>query len=139
MCLSDTAEYWQDVKRKSMYFGGNEFRHAKGVECGHNHNIMDTEYIDDVECNACKRIIQEGKAIGMIEGKAPETYYMSNKEKKDYNRQKIFNEQHGKCPCGSIWVIRQNTKDKKKFLGCLQYPKCKNTKSITDNGNKTNG
>lgn len=129
MALSDTAEYWFN---KNNFHYPNNFRHGKGIVCGHNHNIMDTEYIEDVECRACVKIIKEGNAKWMLEGKAPEMYYMSNSEKKRYKKQKAFNEKHGKCSCGSIWIIRHNSKTKNDFLGCLQYPKCKNTKSITE-------
>jgi len=127
MSLSDTAEYWWDIKRHRE---SNSFRHAKGVNCGHNHNTIDTEYIEDVECNACKRIIKEGNTIGMKEGKAPEMYYMSNSEKKHYRKQKLFIETYGKCLCGCNWQIRKNKISGQEFLGCVNYPKCKNTKSI---------
>lgn len=128
MSLPDTAEYWWDVK--SHFHTPNMFRHAKNVKCGHNHNAMDTEYIGDVECRACLKIIKEEQII-MKEGKAPETYYLSNKEKKRYNARKRFNEQHGTCSCGSDWTIRKNKSTNQEFLGCSNYPICKNTKSLT--------
>ncbi len=127
MSLPDTAEYWWDAHKN---YGGNMFRHAKGVECGHNHNIMDTIYIEDVECRACIKIITEDKPEGLLLGKAPETYYMSHKEKKDRNKKKKFIEQYGICPCGCNWQIRKNKTSRQEFLGCVNYPKCKNTKSI---------
>ena len=127
MCLSDTAEYWFYSKMPRTF---NMFKHGKGIECGHNHNVMDTEYTEDVECYACKKLIQEGLTTGMLEGKAPEMYYMSNSEKKKYKKQKAFNEKYGKCPCGCIWTIRKNSINKKEFLGCINYPKCKNTKNL---------
>lgn len=32
--------------------------------------------------------------------------------------------------CGSNLVIRTNSKDKKQFLGCSGYPKCKHTEML---------
>jgi ssDNA-binding Zn-finger/Zn-ribbon topoisomerase 1 len=127
MAMSDTAEYWFD---KNQIRIPNMFRHGNGIECGHNHNVMDTEYIDDVECYACKKLIQEGATNGMLEGKAPEMYYMSNSEKKRYKKQKRFIEENGKCNCGCNWTVRKNSKSGEEFLGCINYPKCKNTKAL---------
>lgn len=125
--MSDESEFWFN---KNSYRTPNLFRHGKGIKCGHNHNIKDTEYIEDVECNACKRIIKKGLAVGMLEGKAPPTYYMSNRQKKEFNEQNAFNNLHGKCPCGCNWTIRINKLKGTEFLGCRNYPKCKNTKSL---------
>jgi ssDNA-binding Zn-finger/Zn-ribbon topoisomerase 1 len=127
MAMSDTAEYWFN---KNSFHMPNMFRHGKGIECGHNHNIMDTEYIEDVDCYACKKLIQEGVTTGMLEGKAPEMYYMSNSEKKRYKKQKRFIEENGKCPCGCNWQIRKNRTNGQEFLGCTNYPTCKNTKAL---------
>ena len=55
---------------------------------------------------------------------------MNHSQRKKHNAQKKFNEQHGKCPCGSIWTIRKNKTNNKEFLGCINYPQCKNTKSL---------
>lgn len=133
MSMSDTAEYW--FNSRSGLGLGNMFTHAKDIECGHNHNTMDTIYIDDITCNSCKKIVSESTLDSFKEGKAPETYYMSHKEKKQYNAQKRFIEQYGKCPCGCNWQIRKNSKTNEEFLGCINYPKCKNTKSIKDGAN----
>jgi ssDNA-binding Zn-finger/Zn-ribbon topoisomerase 1 len=125
--MPDTAEYWFDVKSKRT---SNMFRHAKGVICGHNHNTKDTEYIDDVECHACIKIIKEGNTANLLNGKAPETYYMSKIEKKLYNKRKAFILTYGKCDCGANWKIRENKEKKIQFLGCANYPNCKKTKSL---------
>ena len=135
MSLPDTAEYWWNIKTSRM---PNMFRHGKGINCGHNHNVMDTEYIEDVECNACKKMIKEGLTNGMIEGKSPEMYYMSNSEKKRFKKQKAFIEKYGKCPCGCNWQIRKNNKTGQEFLGCINYPSCKNTKSLISHTCHTN-
>lgn len=127
MSMSDTAEYWFD---KNMPRSFNTFRHAEKIDCGHNHNTKDTPYIDDVECNACKKIIKETNPEWLKAGKAPETFYMSHREKKKFNKQKRFNDEHGKCPCGCNWMVRKNRTTGNEFLGCVNYPKCKNTKSL---------
>ncbi len=127
MAMSDTAEDWFYKNMPRPY---NTFRHAEKIDCGHNHNTTDTPYIEDVECRACKKIIAESKPEWMKEGKAPETFYMSKKQKKLYNAKKRFQELHGKCPCGRDWQIRVNKATGKEFLGCINYPTCKNTKTI---------
>lgn len=39
-------------------------------------------------------------------------------------------EDYGACPCGGRMVKRQNATKKNYFLGCSNYPKCKNTNSL---------
>jgi ssDNA-binding Zn-finger/Zn-ribbon topoisomerase 1 len=127
MAMSDTAEYWFNKTQAGTH---NTLRHGKGIECGHNHNVMDTKYIDDVECYACKKMINDGITTGMLEGKAPDMYYMSNSEKKRFKKLKLFIEENGKCNCGCNWTVRRNNQSGESFLGCLNYPKCKNTKAL---------
>ena len=67
---------------------------------------------------------------GLKEGPAPETFYMSKRGAKQFKKAKAFNELHGKCSCGCPWTIRKNRSSNQEFLGCSNYPKCKNTKSI---------
>lgn len=123
--MTDTAEYWQDVK---THREPNSFYHAKGVNCGHKHNI-DTIYRDDVTCYACLNIIEIDN-ITMKEGKAPPTYYMTASARKRYNENKAFDAIHGTCSCGGRWTVRVNRLSKSSFLGCTNYPKCKKSKSI---------
>lgn len=127
MSLPDGAEYWW---KDHSFHQPNDFRHAINVECGHNHNTPDTPYIGDLECHACKKIVQETKPEWMIEGNAPEMFYMSIREKKAYRKRKAFNEKHGICDCGCDLQIRVNKKNGQEFLGCINYPTCKKTKSI---------
>lgn len=133
MCLSDTAEYWQDVKNKRPY-NGRHFRHHPNYSCSHINamtgNTSTTPYIEDINCFECIEEIKRGNIDGLIEGKAPEDYYLSNSGKKAYRKQKAFDDKHGLCPCGSRLTIRKNRKNNTDFLGCLQYPKCKNTKPL---------
>lgn len=38
--------------------------------------------------------------------------------------------EHGRCVCGKPYVIRTNSKNGNKFLGCSGYPTCKNVKAL---------
>lgn len=134
MSLSDTAEYWWDVKSHHLYTG-RHFLHNPNHKCSHYNpssgNIATTIYIDDINCFECLENIKNGLASteGLKEGKAPETFYMTKKGKKAYNKQKAIDDKYGKCSCGCSWVIRINNRNKSEFLGCSNYPTCKNTKS----------
>ncbi len=94
----------------------------------------ETEYFNDVECRACRKIIEENRPDNLLDGDAPKYYYYSKtyakKMRKADLEQKEFNDKYGVCDCGCDLVIRTNTKDKKQFLGCSSYPKCKKTKNI---------
>lgn len=133
MSLSDMAEAWW--REPNFGYEGRHFYHIPNSTCGHikpqTGNTSTTPYIGDINCFACIELLKGGfNRVGLIEGNAPPTYYMSIKEKKRYNKQETFNKLHGKCECGSIMKIRINTKTKEEFLGCIQYPKCKKTKTI---------
>lgn len=59
MSLSDTAEYWNDVKGHYRgWFGVTGFWHAKGCQCGHFHK-NETRYISEVDCKACLKVLAE--------------------------------------------------------------------------------
>lgn len=133
MSLPDGAEYWQDVKNRTPYTG-RTFRHHPTHTCSHfnkrSGNALRTPYKNDVNCFECAQAIENGNLEGIIGDIAPEYFYLGKKEKKRYNAQKLFEETHGKCSCGSDWKIRTNKTNNTQFLGCSNYPKCKNTKSI---------
>lgn len=132
MCLSDTAEYWW--KHVKIPYSGKNFKHHPTHKCSHYNpstgNTSTTPYLEDINCYECIEYINNTSTEGLILGPSPEDYYMSKKEKKLFRQQKAFEMMYGKCSCGSRWQIRRNSKTGKEFLGCLQYPKCKNTKSI---------
>lgn len=134
MSLSDTAEYWWK-EPKSPYLG-KQFKHHPLHRCSHYNpltgNTNVTRYIGDINCYECIDNLEKGISSkdGLIEGNAPETYYMSNGEKKRFNAKKLFNEKYGKCDCGCNWQIRKNRSNGQEFLGCINYPTCKNTKTI---------
>lgn len=134
MCLSDTAEYWQDVKSHKHYTG-RHFYHHPTYTCSHYNNvtlnIARTPYIKDINCFECKKQIEQGNVLGVLNEDAPEDYYLSKNAKKAYRKRKDFNEKHGTCSCGSVWTIRINSKTNEQFLGCSNYPKCKNTKTLS--------
>jgi len=51
--------------------------------------------------------------------------------KKNYNIKHRFDKIYGKCSCGNTWILRKNNNTNIDFLGCSNYPKCKNTKNIS--------
>lgn len=57
MSLSDTAEYWQDVKGDGVYIHKHKFTHVKGLDCGHFH-LMESDELDSIDCFACKKLIE---------------------------------------------------------------------------------
>lgn len=134
MSMSDTAEYWW--KEPRFGYAGRNFKHNPNHKCEHYNpssgNTDTTKYIGDINCFECIKNLESGIASkdGLIEGNAPETYYMSHSQRKKHNAQKRFNEQYGKCPCGCNWQIRKNRSNNQEFLGCINYPTCKNTKAM---------
>ena len=55
MSLSDTAEYWWDIKKPN---NKRVFVHVKGLTCGHFHVIESNEY-NEIDCHACKKLINQ--------------------------------------------------------------------------------
>ena len=126
MALSDTAEYWLDVKSHHPYMG-RHFIHIPRSTCGHiNHhtgNVDTSEYLNDINCFACLDLIkQNGNIYNLKE-------VISKRQQREIDREK-HKFRFWKCECGSPMCERVNKKTGEKFLGCLQYPKCKKTKSI---------
>jgi len=129
MCLSDTAEYWQDVKRSRMPYMGTDYYHIPNADCGRKH-WHEAKAIDDVNCSDCLKLIAKGYEHNLPDGK---TDFRSNGEKKRQakaEKQKIELDKLGKCSCGCQRVKRTNKSDGKIFLGCSNYPKCKKTSSF---------
>ena len=133
MSLPDEAEIWWKIPSKP--YNGKSFKHNPNHKCSHYNpsscNTDTTIYIGDINCYECIENLNNGTSSkeGLKEGKAPETFYMSKRERKLFNQQKAFNEQHGKCSCGCSWQIRKNRTTNQEFLGCSNYPTCKNTKT----------
>ena len=102
MSMSDTAEYWSDVKSPRM---GNEMvYHIPNVECGNpkreHHELA--KYREDVNCSKCRK-----------------------------HKEALHNLPSNKCPqCGKLLKNRKNKQTGQPFIGCSNYPKCKYTKSI---------
>jgi len=125
MCLSDTAEYWQDVK---SHFQNKRqpFVHIKGFDCGHYH-VVDTNKLHHVDCYACRKHIDSNDELIKL---------MKQQEKQDEQNRinKIKSKWVNKypnnpiCPtCGFVMLERTNKQSGQKFFGCCQYPKCKTT------------
>jgi hypothetical protein len=128
MAMSDTAEDWFYSKMPRMPYMGRHFVHIPKSTCGHINPITGntdvSEYLNDVDCFACLKLIEEnGNIYNLKEGISKREQSAIDKDKHRFR--------HGKCDCGSPMQIRINKSNNKNFLGCLQYPKCKKTKSIT--------
>ena len=72
MSLSDTAEYWWDVKSYHPYMG-RHFIHIPNSICGHINkqtgNTDTSEYLNDINCFACLDLIkQNGNIYNLKEG-----------------------------------------------------------------------
>ncbi len=125
MSLSDMAEYWWREPR--MPYMGRHFVHIPDSSCGHiNPNTGNTdtsEYLNDITCFACLKLIEEnGNIYDLKEGISKRQQSAIDKEKHKFR--------FGKCECGSPMRERVNSKTGEKFLGCIRYPACKKTKSI---------
>jgi hypothetical protein len=124
--MSDTAEYWWDVKATKAWYG-TTFYHIPNAPCGHRH-LHEAKKLGNVNCYSCLELIKNGYDHGLSEG-----VYLTKSQRKRKtaeNKEKQFDEKHGLCPCGSRWQIRKNKSNGQEFLGCINYPTCKNTKSI---------
>lgn len=126
MSLSDTAEYWDDVKRTRYPYSGKHFIHIPDSTCGHikpaTGNTDTSVFLNDINCYACLQLLKiNGNIYGLKEG-------ISRKKQSEIDKEK-YRLRFGKCECGSHFVERINKQTNQKFLGCSSYPKCKKTKS----------
>ena len=122
--MSDEAEFWFNYNSPKEVYMGRHFIHIKDSECGHfkknTGNVDSSEYLNDINCFACLKLIeQNGNIYGLKEGVSKREQSKIDKEKHRFH--------FGKCECGSPLCQRINTKSKEKFLGCINYPKCKKT------------
>lgn len=125
MCLSDMAEAWW--REPKMPYMGRDFVHIPNSTCGHinpqSGNTDTSEYLNDINCFACLKLIEEnGNIYNLKEGISKRQQSAIDKEKHRFR--------FGKCECGSPMCKRKNKKTGQEFLACLQFPKCKITKSI---------
>lgn len=112
--MSDTAEYWWDIKNawmKKKY--KHVFTHKKGMECGHHH-VMESKKLKHIDCHACIAILKE--------------------QLPDYEQIMNPPPPYGVCTCGYHRVKRMNKATKEEFLGCSAWPECKITSKINNNG-----
>lgn len=128
MALTDTSEYWNDIKRNNSYTG-RDFYHIPNANCGHKHKY-EAKKLGDVNCFECLKLIADGYVHGLEDGV---TDNRSKGQKKiDRVRERVILEQQkiGKCSCGCARVKRYNKNNGKYFLGCSNYPKCTLTSSV---------
>lgn len=128
--MSDTAEYWADVKRPRPIVP--DYYHIPNYDCGHKH-YYEAEFIDDVNCGACKKALKEGIEHNL---KSVEEH---KKHNANLELQRINNCKHKWkqkypdnpiCTCGFPMLERTNKTKGTKFYGCSQFPICKNTSPL---------
>lgn len=121
--MTDTAEYWADAKRN--YVGPN-YSHVPGASCGHRH-LFEAKKLGDVNCKSCLKLIEDGLQHNLLPG-ISESKSAKKRRLKQENYIKTQEQLYGRCKCGSLFTLRINSFTKQQFLGCSNYPTCKNTK-----------
>lgn len=116
--MSDTAEYWWDVKNSSSGYY-HVMTHIEGCECGRKHK-QTTKLLREVDCNKCKKIFAEMGNIFDLD-------VISRSQQKELDKQA---REKNKCSCGAQMKIRTNSVTQKQFKGCSRYPHCKITKEL---------
>ena len=129
MSMTDTAEYWNDVHRWTVYTG-KQFYHIPHAECGHKH-VNTALAIEDVNCYSCLKLIEDGYNHQLPDGKTDFRSKAQKKRERRYKLAKIEHEKYGKCGhCDGFLKQRFNSVRKTFFLGCENYPKCFYTKQL---------
>ena len=109
MALTDTAEYWQDVKRPS---NKRVFVHIKGADCGHYH-VAESDELNSIDCFACLKLVKADEILkNRLEqnnGKRKRRYEAKRKRKKGYKLDSIIKFGKYKGQNKSIeWIIRND-------------------------------
>ena len=131
MSLSDTAEYWWDIKNRPYK---HTFTHIKGVDCGHFH-VHETQNVNDIDCYACIKLIDSDQELKtnliQITNDIVSKEIIKKEKKLFYQKQRLADKaKYGLCSCGYPFVKRENRISLQSFLGCYNYPNCKQTKSL---------
>jgi hypothetical protein len=134
MSLSDTAEYWQDVKAYRVQ--KPVFTHKSGLDCGHFHK-HETKKNKKVTCYACIKLLGtepkckvcKDSQITDEDWKTKDTHTFTCKGCNQVRTKigKAPEPVNNDCECGGKMIIRSNTKTGEKFKGCSNYPACKKT------------
>lgn len=101
MSLSDTAEYWNDFKA-SFNRTRTPWVHIEGRPCGELVKGTESKDYENCTCNKCKKTDQYK------------------------NLKKLWT-----CSCGKDMRKMTNRTTGQIFLGCVRWPRCRNTKSLT--------
>lgn len=134
MSLPDGAEYWQDVKASNSH-SKYVFTHIPGIQCGHFHVDEGVEP-ESITCHACKTILNDRPVEMMVlmtekaaidQADAQRRHNNTVKKQKHKLRKKA---KHGICSCGYPFVLRRNSSNGTQFLGCWNFPVCKNTNPL---------
>jgi len=130
--MSDTAEYWFDIKNRHVYTGP-DYYHIPDFDCGHKH-WFEAKFIDEVNCNSCKKALQDGLEHNL---KSVEDHKRHDANKLLQRANNIKNKWKQKypnnpdCPsCGFVMIEKVNKSNGNKFWGCCQFPNCKKTLNL---------
>lgn len=100
MSLSDTSEYWQDVKKR---IDKHVFTHIKNKDCGHFH-VVESNELKDIDCYACKKIIENDAELKSQLEKNNGKRYLDHRNKKGFRLQSTI--KFGKYKGKNIqWII----------------------------------
>jgi len=128
MSLSDTAEYWNDVKRNNNR-SKLPFTHLIGLDCGYYH-VCDTKNLADIDCYACIKLlskdqVRERERIKKERSKNRKKRYSKspNEYRKPENRiiswGKYLGKKFGEVPISYLYWFVKNAypqmKDKKRW------------------------
>ena len=134
MTLSDTTEYWKDIKNNFNRFYVS-YIHLKGKECNYFHKCED-DNIGNVTCPACIKLFTDEEKIeySKIQKKREKRRRQKQNRKNRTSLEWYLADQkrigYSFCICGKPMVKRTNRKTKEDFWGCWDYPKCKHTENI---------
>lgn len=133
MCLSDTAEYWSDVKNRKPY-NGPDYYHIPNYDCGHKH-YFEAKFIDEVNCSECKKALIEGLKHNLKSVEQHKAHDANLELQRKNNAKHKWKQKYPNspiCECGFPMLERTNKNKGTKFYGCSQFPNCTNTQSITN-------
>ena len=104
MCLSDTAEYWNDIKKPRGF--SISYIHATNLNCGHTHRTISNEY-DDISCKACIKLLETMPELKEKFIQNNGKRMLKHRRKKGYNFSSVIN--FGKYKGNTIkWIIEND-------------------------------
>jgi hypothetical protein len=106
--MTDTAEYWWDVKRNYPYTGPNYY-HIPNFECGHRHLFV-AKFVDEVNCHECKQALKNGFVHNLLSSEEHQKRIEQRKQDKLKNLKLKSIHHHPNnpiCSCGFVMIKRK--------------------------------